>query len=81
MGAKVSELVGINVNTGKVSKTLRRSHMIMMVVLSPQPLYECSAFKCHRYDNKSLIQQLDVLKVSISRVTVREANELNGEEM
>ena len=52
-----------------------------IMTLYAQPLYECSAFKCHRYDNKSLIDQLDVLKVSMSRVTVREANELNGEEM
>ena len=55
--------------------------LIVVCTCTMQPLYECSAFKCHRYDNKSLIDQLDVLKVSVSRVTVREANELNGEEM
>ena len=46
-----------------------------------QPLYECTPFKCHRYDNKSLIHRLDVLKVAVSRITVREAKELSGEEM
>lgn len=57
-------------------------YVIVTTTLSyAQPLYDCSAFKCHRYDNKSLIHQLDVLKVSVSRVTVREANELSGEEM
>ena len=55
--------------------------MLLLLCVQLQPLYECTPFKCHRYDNKSLIHELDVLKVAISRITVREAKELSGEEM
>jgi len=46
-----------------------------------QPVYECSPFKCHRYDNHSVIRHMDILKVTTTKVTVREADEVTGEEM
>ena len=60
-------------------------YMLILIVLLlstlKQALYECTPERCHRYDNNSLIQRIDVLKVGVSRVTVREASELTGEEM
>lgn len=53
----------------------------MVVFCHMQPIYECSHEKCHRYDNQSFIQRMDVLKLSTSRVTVREASDLTGEEL
>lgn len=62
--------------------------MLMMRVIVPvynffcsQPVYDCSDMKCHRYDNQSRIQNMDILKITTSRITVREADEVNGEEM
>lgn len=46
-----------------------------------QPVYECSQFKCHRYDNQSMIRRMDILKVTTKKVTVREADDVTGEEM
>ena len=48
---------------------------------SLQPVYECSQFKCHRYDNQSVIRRMDILKVTTNKVTVREADDVTGEEM
>lgn len=44
-------------------------------------MYECSQFKCHRYDNQSMIRRMDILKVTTKKVTVREADDVTGEEM
>lgn len=46
-----------------------------------KPLYRCTQFNCEKYDNQSLIGQMDRLLVSAHRTTVREANGLTGEEL
>ena len=79
-GAKANDVVGINIHTGKVSPEGAHGQWPTLS-LAIQPIYECTHEKCHRHDNQSLIQRMDVLKVSTSRVTVREASDLTGEEM
>ncbi|XP_064382382.1 eukaryotic translation initiation factor 2-alpha kinase 3-like isoform X3 [Halichondria panicea] len=59
----------------------KTKEVIGINVQNGKALYKCTPIRCYRYDNNSLIQRIDVLKVGISRVVVREANELTGEEM
>lgn len=61
VGAKVREVVGLNIKSG-------------------QALYRCSHLTCIKYDNHSLISQLDTLKVSLHRTMVREVEDLTGDE-
>lgn len=78
IGARATDVVGVNLRTGKVSAdsaNTSKHHPLS------QRIYECSHERCHRHDNQSLIQRIDVLMLSTSRVTVREASELTGEEL
>ena len=80
-GAKANDVIGVNIRTGKVRGSWDVGLGYCIVRYSVQPIYECTHEKCHRYDNQSLIQRMDVLKLSISRVTVREASDRTGEEL
>lgn len=84
-GAKANDIVGITIHTGKVSVSFllqaELQGIVREVFTLTQPIYECTHQKCHRYDNQSLIQRMDVLKLSTSRVTVRGASDLTGEEL
>lgn len=81
-GAKATDIVGVNIHTGKVLLLYHCSKGQPIAYFKYlQPIYECSHEKCHRYDNQSLIHRMDILKLSTSRVTVREASDLTGEEM
>ena len=78
VGARATDVVGVNLHTGKVSADNANANKHHPPL---QRIYECSHERCHRHDNQSLIQRIDVLKLSTSRVTVREARELTGEEL